>query len=509
MMSPSPRSDPRGIIRQPDRIAIRFRITLVLTSQPIQYNTVYSIICLSERMKRWIACSLVSMLQYCLLAKAFIVSPLSSSFVGRFSPSAIARRTAHTRWSGPGRSDEHQDNEVVSSSSNNDVSDQQYALLSSSVLRGNISSLYSNQDLMEVMKVHSEYESQITSNSNSDSDSGGTGSLEQSTVVSSPALTHISSLHQLIEQTILKQQPEERDRVPPSLLEKSCNIRAISSDVDGTLLSSSTMQMHPRTRMAVKRAIQDRNCLFFPATGKSRRGAMDSLGPEIEELMMQFHVPGVYLQGLYCVDGQGRVLLERKLSKDAIAAAEEIAKLHGVSVVGYDGDDLYTTELTPVVVHLSDHYGEPMPRLLPATASDYREDIRPLSDHRPGMHKLLLMDEDVSKLDQLRPMLESVCDSYGASVTQALSTMLEWIPSGCSKAQGVAAVCSDRNIDPETELLALGDAENDAQMLEMAAIGVAMGNGSPSAKKAADYVMSRHCDEGGAGYAIDLFVFDR
>jgi len=84
--------------------------------------------------------------------------------------------------------------------------------------------------------------------------------------------------------------------------------------------------------------------------------------------------------------------------------------------------------------------------------------------------------------------------------------MLEYLPGGCSKAHGVKELCKHLGIDPTTQLLALGDAENDAEMLEMASIGVAMGNGCPMAKDSADYVMGITNSEGAAGAAIEKFV---
>ena len=55
---------------------------------------------------------------------------------------------------------------------------------------------------------------------------------------------------------------------------------------------------------------------------------------------------------------------------------------------------------------------------------------------------------------------------------------------------------SQLNIDMGAELLALGDAENDAGMLDLAAIGVAVANASPPALDAADYIMeySNNCE---------------
>ncbi len=366
----------------------------------------------------------------------------------------------------------------------------------SASLKEAISALYSDESLLGIIQLHSNYESQITA--------------ESSNELSRASSENIVSLHDLIEETIRQQQQPrvKKEIIPPLLLEKARSIRAIASDVDGTLVSSATMRIHPRTHMAITRAIRDPNCLFFPATGRSKKGALYALGPEVEDLMMKFNVPGVYLQGLYCVDGHGNVLLETKLSHEATAVAEEVAQSHGVSIVGFDGDNLYTTEITPIVKHLSDHCGEPMPQLINA-ASGSENTIRLLSEHGPGLHKILLMDEDSAKLESIRPVLESLGEKYGASVTQALSTMLEWIPAGKSKANGVGAVCSSLNINPERELLALGDAENDVQMLKMAAVGLAMGNGCPLAKEAADYVMDCHCEDGAAGYALNAFFFNK
>jgi Cof subfamily protein (haloacid dehalogenase superfamily) len=289
------------------------------------------------------------------------------------------------------------------------------------------------------------------------------------------------------------------------------NIRAIASDVDGTILSHD-QTIHPRTRLALIKAIksaENKNGKiqhFFPATGKSRKGALDSIGVEIGRMISK-SCAGVYLQGLFCVDPQGRVIFEKKLTEDAIIATEKLVSETGISIVAYDGDDLYTTNQTDIVIHLSTHYGEPMPVLLPR--NDVQENIRPLSSHEPSMHKLLLMDEDVEKLNSIvRPQLEELAARYDACVTQALPTMLELLPKGCSKALGVKKVCEALGINPEQDLLAMGDAENDAGMLKMAAIGVAVGNASDPAREAADYIIDLSNDKGGVGLIVENFAFD-
>lgn len=360
--------------------------------------------------------------------------------------------------------------------------------------------LYNEEELMNVLNAHK---------------SLGDARAEQDFPSGPSALEEIgasSSLHDLVMQTIdvVGNDMSSQSDLPLSVANNSwmddatretvSNIRAIATDIDGTLLTS-RQTIHPRTRQAIRQAVTMSSSQidgelqwFFPATGKSRKGAIDSLGIEIGSLVSQ--VPGVFLQGLYCVDSCGNVIYEQKLSKEATRACEKIVIEARVSAVAFDGDDLYSTKLTDPVIELHERYGEPMPQL-----------IGSLTEHT--MHKILVMDNDVEKLKALRPKLEELAQDCGACVTQALPTMLEWLPAGCSKARGVAELCKSMGIDPHKQLLAIGDAENDATMLEMAAIGVAVGNGCAAAKKAADFVLQETNDEGGAGCAMEVFCFDQ
>jgi hydroxymethylpyrimidine pyrophosphatase-like HAD family hydrolase len=210
-------------------------------------------------------------------------------------------------------------------------------------------------------------------------------------------------------------------------------------------------------------------------------------------------LPGVYVQGLYCLDGAGNVVFEKKLTSVAVEAAETLARKYDVAVIAYDGDTLYASSNSSpeLVAEINEKYGEPTPVLLESR----------LIDHEPGFHKLLLMDDSPERLtNEVRPPLEELAVEYDCVVTQAIPTMLELLPPGCSKAVGVRKLLEALGVDdPSTQLCAAGDAENDAEMLCMAAIGVAVGNACPVAKDAADVVLQETNDEGGAGLAIELF----
>ena len=73
--------------------------------------------------------------------------------------------------------------------------------------------------------------------------------------------------------------------------------------------------------------------------------------------------------------------------------------------------------------------------------------------------------------------------------------MVEGVPKGYSKATVIQAVCEKLGIDRE-DTYAFGDSVNDLDMLKYAAYGIAMGNGTPEAKAAADYVTDDLLEDG-------------
>ncbi len=68
-----------------------------------------------------------------------------------------------------------------------------------------------------------------------------------------------------------------------------------------------------------------------------------------------------------------------------------------------------------------------------------------------------------------------------------VGTTIEFVPKGCNKAVGIAAVCRIFDI-PWEDTVVFGDSNNDLSMFEYAATKVAMGNGSQKIRELADYV---------------------
>ncbi|WP_175989731.1 Cof-type HAD-IIB family hydrolase [Bacillus sp. Marseille-Q1617] len=81
--------------------------------------------------------------------------------------------------------------------------------------------------------------------------------------------------------------------------------------------------------------------------------------------------------------------------------------------------------------------------------------------------------------------------------------VLNVLKDDVSKSLAILKVLEHFNID-KSEAIAFGDGENDIDMLEMAGLGIAMGNGNDQLKKAADFV-TKKSSEDGIEYALKKF----
>ena len=80
------------------------------------------------------------------------------------------------------------------------------------------------------------------------------------------------------------------------------------------------------------------------------------------------------------------------------------------------------------------------------------------------------------------------------------------MPKGTTKATALRELAHRLDIKPQ-EIMAIGDANNDIEMLEFAGLGVAMGNSSDYVKKLADYVTDSN-DENGVATAIEKLILN-
>lgn len=99
---------------------------------------------------------------------------------------------------------------------------------------------------------------------------------------------------------------------------------------------------------------------------------------------------------------------------------------------------------------------------------------------------------------------EGLLLSQHFSVVRSQSYILEILPQGVSKASALANLAKELGLSAD-EVMALGDADNDLEMIRYAGLGVAMGNANEKVKAEADAITGT-CDEAGVAQALDQYV---
>lgn len=90
------------------------------------------------------------------------------------------------------------------------------------------------------------------------------------------------------------------------------------------------------------------------------------------------------------------------------------------------------------------------------------------------------------------------------TIVRSMDVFFEFLHKEAGKGNAVSFLSDYLKIN-RTEILAIGDNDNDISMLNFAGIGVAMGNGSEKLKASADYITKSN-EEDGVAYALELFV---
>eukprot|EP00252_Welwitschia_mirabilis_P009584 TRINITY_DN2223_c0_g1_i1.p1 TRINITY_DN2223_c0_g1~~TRINITY_DN2223_c0_g1_i1.p1 ORF type:complete len:607 (+),score=124.05 TRINITY_DN2223_c0_g1_i1:171-1991(+) len=266
-------------------------------------------------------------------------------------------------------------------------------------------------------------------------------------------------------------------------------------DMDGTLLNSQS-RVTSRTAQALKEAIaQGVNVII--ATGKARTAVIDAFKPmglAGDDGVISHSLPGVFLQGLLVYGKQGIEIHRSDLDPLICNKAFQFSLENQIPLVGFSEDRVVTLFNHPLIDKLHTVYLEPKAEVIPSL-NDLLASAR--------IQKLLLIDSAEKIQEKWRPHW-SLATEDKAHVVQALPEMLEILPAGASKGVGVQKLLDHLGVNAD-EVMAIGDGENDVEMLQLVRWAVVMANGSEKAKNVADAMVTSNDDDGVAD-AIYQFV---
>ena len=263
-------------------------------------------------------------------------------------------------------------------------------------------------------------------------------------------------------------------------------IELVALDLDSTLLASDG-SLPARNVEAIVR-VQAQGVGVILATGKTPLAAVDLIA------QLGLTLPGVFSQGLIVCEADGTILREIVLDYDLVNDVLAYLERLGLPYIGYNRDGLLTPEQDRYNDNINVLYGEPVPYVMGSMAGRAAE---------LHINKLLVGD----KVDLPARCIE-LQRRFGqeATIFHAVPEYVDFIPSGTSKGAGVRWLLKRLGIAPQA-MLAMGDSVNDIEMLQMAGIGVAVGNARTELKMVADYVVGSN-DDAGVAEALERFVLN-
>ncbi len=264
------------------------------------------------------------------------------------------------------------------------------------------------------------------------------------------------------------------------------DIRLIAIDIDGTLLDSAH-NLTARVEQAVKAAVAQGVHVVL-ATGKTRAstlGLIDTLG---------IKTAGIYLQGLAVYDETGSLRHQQTLTPALARQVITFVEDRGFKLLAYNESRLLIRVADQQVNDGFARYHEVIP-----------EAVGPLQNilESTSINKLIAMGEPRA-IKALRWQLSMQIGGAGRVMQAGVPTMVEVLPPGASKGSALRLLLKDMKIAPEN-VLAIGDAENDIEMIQLAGVGVAMGQAAQDVRDAADYVTATN-DADGVAEALERFV---
>lgn len=256
--------------------------------------------------------------------------------------------------------------------------------------------------------------------------------------------------------------------------------RLLATDLDGTLLDAD-LTVSPRTRAALD-AARAAGWIVAPVTARQPIGvrAIAEQAGFTDWALCGNGAHGIHLgTGESLFEAHVEVAVQRALAETLSARVPDLLFVSvrdgGATFVAQDG---YAR-----VADFSDHKREP------ATMGSHTltEVLAAPSLKFVVRHPTLDNDALVAEIRGL--------GLTGFEVTHSGAPFVEVLADGVTKAWGLEQLCAHLGID-RNEVVAFGDAPNDAEMLSWAGLGVAVANAAPVTLAAADTTTAAHTEDG-------------
>jgi Cof subfamily protein (haloacid dehalogenase superfamily) len=279
--------------------------------------------------------------------------------------------------------------------------------------------------------------------------------------------------------------------LPTIFLEIPMKYRLVALDLDGTLLDSA-VQIRRQTIDALQQA-RERGVQVMIVTGRhhtSTQAYWHQLGLEL---------PAICCNGAYIYDFRvGKALTGDPITRPEARELLGFVREHAIHATIYTGEAMCYEEDRRHLTKMR-QWGETLPEAV-RPRLDLVDSFDRLIDEAEIIWKFLIASDDSIALDAFM----GVARARGFECVRSSRDRIDIARAGNSKGRRLAEFIARRAILPR-EVIAFGDQDNDRDMLELAGLGVAMGNSRPEVRACADHVTGTN-DGDGIAEALQRFV---
>lgn len=240
--------------------------------------------------------------------------------------------------------------------------------------------------------------------------------------------------------------------------------KLIFFDIDGTLWDE-RMVIPESTILTLKR-LQENGHKIFLCSGRAR-------GNIRAKELLDIGFDGIIAACGNHIELDGEVIYENILSPELTEHVVNVLRKCHMPVV-LEGPDYHWIDKEgfqedPYVLYLFREMGESAKIL-----EGYKKEIR-----------INKFSGDVLPSTDYKEIRRQLGDAF--DLLEHEGNVVEFVPKGSSKATGIERLCNYLHVDRD-DTYAVGDSVNDLDMLTYVGHGIAMGNATPPAKEAAEYV---------------------
>lgn len=271
--------------------------------------------------------------------------------------------------------------------------------------------------------------------------------------------------------------------------------KMIFLDLDGTLLNDEK-QLPQENRVMIDEAL------------KMGHKVIICTGRPLSSAIRQVPVLGLDRPGCYAITFNGGLIYDIE-AKEAIY--KKTVPLDQVKYVfdhayAFGGIHIQTYTDEGLICEFDTQESRDYARITKTDRKVVKDIFEELNGQEPCKMLAIAYGCDRERIEAFRDSLTDWAEGK-MSIFFSCRDYLEFVPQGISKGDAVRFMAEYLNV-PMENTIAVGDAENDTTMIQAAAVGAVMKNGTDELKRQGNYITEKDNNEGGVAEVIRRFMLE-